>query len=68
MPESAHVRAVEERDSKLWDSPRHSGIVRSTHWITTLSFLALLLSGIAILLAHPRLYWESVLYCSEISA
>ena len=38
-------------------SPRHSVLVRITHWITTLSFLALLVSGIAILLAHPRLYW-----------
>jgi thiosulfate reductase cytochrome b subunit len=31
--------------------------VRITHWVTTLSFLALVLSGITILLAHPRLYW-----------
>ena len=39
------------------DNPRHSGLVRVTHWISTLSFLVLVLSGIAILLAHPRLYW-----------
>jgi thiosulfate reductase cytochrome b subunit len=38
-------------------SPRHSILIRVTHWVTTLSFLALLVSGIAILLAHPRLYW-----------
>ena len=31
--------------------------VRITHWINTLSFFGLLVSGIAILLAHPRLYW-----------
>ena len=37
--------------------PRHSAIVRFTHWINTLSFLALLVSGVAILLAHPRFYW-----------
>jgi thiosulfate reductase cytochrome b subunit len=36
---------------------RHSGVVRVTHWLTTFSFLALLVSGVAILLAHPRLYW-----------
>jgi thiosulfate reductase cytochrome b subunit len=36
---------------------RHSALVRVTHWITAASFLALLYSGIAILLAHPRLYW-----------
>ena len=57
MLESAHVRAVAVRHSNLWDSPRLSAIVRITHWITTVSFLVLLLSGIAILLAHPRLYW-----------
>jgi len=39
------------------ESPRHSALVRVTHWITTMSFLVLVLSGIAILLAHPRLYW-----------
>jgi thiosulfate reductase cytochrome b subunit len=31
--------------------------VRVTHWIHTGSFIVLVLSGIAILLAHPRLYW-----------
>jgi thiosulfate reductase cytochrome b subunit len=36
---------------------RHSALVRVTHWTTVASFLALLYSGIAILLAHPRLYW-----------
>jgi len=36
---------------------RHSALVRITHWTTAASFVALLVSGIAILLAHPRLYW-----------
>jgi thiosulfate reductase cytochrome b subunit len=36
---------------------RHSGLVRTTHWIVVLSFLALLLSGIEILISHPRFYW-----------
>ena len=36
---------------------RHSGLVRVTHWITTLSFLALLVSGVEILISHPRFYW-----------
>lgn len=31
--------------------------VRITHWIHAASFLALVVSGVAILLAHPRLYW-----------
>lgn len=34
-----------------------SALIRITHWITALSFVGLLVSGIAILLAHPRLYW-----------
>ena len=36
---------------------RHSAVVRITHWITSLCFLALLVSGVEILLSHPRFYW-----------
>jgi thiosulfate reductase cytochrome b subunit len=36
---------------------RHSALVRITHWVNAVSFVALVVSGIAILLAHPRLYW-----------
>jgi thiosulfate reductase cytochrome b subunit len=35
----------------------HSALVRITHWTTAASVAALLVSGVAILLAHPRLYW-----------
>src|SRR5438445_2180438 len=38
-------------------APRHSGLVRVTHWITTFCFLALLLTGIEIVISHPRFYW-----------
>src|SRR4029077_18747406 len=38
-------------------APRHSAFVRFTHWITTLCFFALLVSGIEILISHPRFYW-----------
>ena len=38
-------------------APRHRLFVRVTHWIQALTFPVLLLSGVAILLAHPRLYW-----------
>jgi thiosulfate reductase cytochrome b subunit len=38
-------------------APRHSALVRVTHWITTLCFLALLVSGVEILISHPRFYW-----------
>ena len=36
---------------------RHSAVVRATHWITALCFLALLVSGVEILISHPRFYW-----------
>jgi thiosulfate reductase cytochrome b subunit len=36
---------------------RHSAVVRITHWITTLCFVALLVSGVEILISHPRFYW-----------
>jgi len=28
-----------------------------THWITVISFIALLISGVEILISHPRFYW-----------
>jgi thiosulfate reductase cytochrome b subunit len=37
--------------------PRNSILVRITHWINAISFVCLIVSGIAILIAHPRLYW-----------
>jgi thiosulfate reductase cytochrome b subunit len=36
---------------------RHSALVRITHWITTLCFVALLVSGGEIVISHPRFYW-----------
>ncbi len=36
---------------------RHSALVRITHWITTLCFLALLVSGAELVISHPRFYW-----------
>ncbi len=37
--------------------PRHAALVRITHWITAACFLALLVTGIEILISHPRFYW-----------
>jgi thiosulfate reductase cytochrome b subunit len=45
------------RTSDVVDSPRHSALVRFTHWIFTLSFFGLAVSGFAIILAHPHFYW-----------
>jgi len=36
---------------------RHLALVRVTHWIMTLCFFALLVSGIEIVISHPRFYW-----------
>ena len=41
---------------------RHALLVRATHWINFLSFLALAVSGAAILIAHPRFYWGEAGY------
>jgi thiosulfate reductase cytochrome b subunit len=36
---------------------RHSALVRVTHWITVISFAALLITGVEIVISHPRFYW-----------
>ena len=38
-------------------TPRHTAVVRLTHWVTVVCFFALLVSGIEILISHPRFYW-----------
>lgn len=42
------------------DTPRHAAVVRVTHWITVLSFFALLITGAEIVISHPRFYWGEV--------
>jgi thiosulfate reductase cytochrome b subunit len=42
------------------EAPRRLLIVRVTHWIAVLSVCGLLVSGIGILVSHPRLYWGEV--------
>ena len=37
--------------------PRHTAVVRVTHWVTALCFLALLVTGVEIVISHPRFYW-----------
>jgi thiosulfate reductase cytochrome b subunit len=57
MARSPYVPGLGVLELNIHDSPRHSGVVRVTHWLTTVSFIGLLVSGVAILLVHPRLYW-----------
>ena len=60
---SAHLPAEASAPSRVSSAPptklapRHSALVRVTHWITTLCFFALLLSGSEIVISHPRFYW-----------
>jgi thiosulfate reductase cytochrome b subunit len=39
------------------ENPRHSVLVRVTHWLTVISFVALLVTGLEIVISHPRFYW-----------
>lgn len=38
----------------------HTRWVKISHWIVTVSFMALAFTGTVILMAHPRLYWGEV--------
>jgi thiosulfate reductase cytochrome b subunit len=38
-------------------APRHAAIVRVTHWITFVAFIALLITGGELVISHPRFYW-----------
>src|ERR1700758_2562354 len=42
------------------ETPRHSAVVRVTHWITVISFFALLITGAEIVISHPRFYWGEI--------
>lgn len=39
------------------ETRRHSAVVRVTHWLTFVCFLALLITGLEIVISHPRFYW-----------
>jgi len=36
---------------------RHTALVRVTHWLTVISFFALLITGAELIVSHPRFYW-----------
>jgi thiosulfate reductase cytochrome b subunit len=54
LPSSASAVPAATATSR---TSRHSALVRVTHWITTLCFLALLITGAEIVISHPRFYW-----------
>ena len=55
--ESACLPSVASAVPTTTVTNRHSALVRITHWITTLCFFALLVSGGEIVISHPRFYW-----------
>jgi len=57
MADSVYIPGLAAGRTGFAPAPRHSALVRATHWVNALSFLGLLVSGIGILLAHPRFYW-----------
>ena len=57
MADSACVPSLADAVATSKSTPRHAAMVRITHWVTALCFLALLVSGVEILLSHPRFYW-----------
>ena len=54
----AHVSAAGSLPRQ--ENPRHSALVRVTHWITVIAFFALLITGAEIVISHPRFYWGEV--------
>lgn len=50
----SRVPAIPESSTKPL---RHASVVRATHWLTAACFIALVVSGIEVLISHPRFYW-----------
>ena len=38
----------------------HPRFVRITHWLTTIATIALVVSGVELIISHPRFYWGEV--------
>src|ERR1700740_841351 len=57
LPAETSIPSAVSTAAVTKSAPRHSALVRVTHWITTFCFFALLLSGIEITISHPRFYW-----------
>lgn len=57
MADSTFIPEVAPQVRAVAQPARVPLLIRLTHWIFTLSFIGLVVSGVAILLAHPRFYW-----------
>jgi len=55
-----HQSAVHPAEAISIDAPRaarFAALLRITHWLNTIAVVSLVISGVGILLAHPRFYW-----------
>ncbi len=57
MSHSTYLPQEAIQSTEVLETSRHAWVTRFTHWIHFLSFIGLTVSGVGILLAHPRLYW-----------
>ncbi len=57
MSDTAYIPSSASAVAVTTVTPRHSVLVRLTHWISTLCFIALLVSGAELVISHPRFYW-----------
>jgi thiosulfate reductase cytochrome b subunit len=60
MSESSAVLELPAARPEARSTSRHAALVRITHWITSIAFVALLVTGIEILISHPRFYLGDV--------
>ncbi len=57
MADSTYIPEVALEAKEAAAQPLHPLLIRFTHWTFTLSFIGLVVSGFAIILAHPHFYW-----------
>jgi thiosulfate reductase cytochrome b subunit len=57
MAASSTVSHISVSRTDAGAPPRHTLLVRITHWVTTISFFALLITGAELIISHPRFYW-----------
>jgi thiosulfate reductase cytochrome b subunit len=68
LPDQFVTARASRQPDLYWASPvpvtqlqirtaRHSAVVRVTHWLTFICFVALLVTGVEIVISHPRFYW-----------
>ena len=57
MSQVAIESGAPTREASETNALRFPLLLRATHWLNAVSFVGLVVSGVGILLAHPRFYW-----------